>query len=39
LLLKTWWIGGASVAGLLLCAVIWLWPERKLAQRAEPPNV
>ena len=39
LLLQAWWFGGISAAGLLLCTVIWLWPERKLAQRAEPPNV
>ena len=39
LLVQAWWVGGVSVVGLLLCAVIWLWPQRKLAQTAEPPNV
>ena len=39
LLLQSWWIGRLSVAGLLPLRWVWLWPERKLAQRAAPPNV
>jgi len=39
LLSQSWWIGAASIIGLMVCTVIWLWPERRLAQTAEPPNV
>jgi len=34
-LAQSWWFTGACSLLLLIVLVIWLWPERRLAQRAE----
>ncbi|HEX4298370.1 MAG TPA: cytochrome c oxidase subunit I [Devosia sp.] len=39
LLLHGWWVGMASALVLFACVLGWLWPSRRLAQTAEPPNV
>ncbi|HLH48204.1 MAG TPA: cbb3-type cytochrome c oxidase subunit I [Roseiarcus sp.] len=35
LLLQIWWLAGVGAAATLAGLLIWLWPERELAQRAE----
>jgi cytochrome c oxidase subunit I len=36
LLVHLWWLAAAGVVGMLIALLIWLWPERELAQRVEP---
>ena len=36
LLLRAWWLAAVAGSAVLLALVIWLWPERELAQIAEP---
>ncbi|MFO1061777.1 MAG: hypothetical protein U1E53_33000, partial [Dongiaceae bacterium] len=36
LLAHLWWLAGAGAALTLACTLLWLWPERRLAQTAGP---
>ncbi len=36
LLLQFWWLAGAAALATFAGALVWLWPERELQQRAEP---
>jgi cytochrome c oxidase subunit 1/cytochrome c oxidase subunit I+III len=35
LLLQMWWLAAVGGLAMLAGALVWLWPERELAQRAE----
>jgi len=38
MLFQMWWLTGLSVAALLGCILLWLWPQRSLEQTARPTH-
>ena len=39
LLIHAWWVAEIGVAAVALDVLVWLWPERRLAQTADPADV